>query len=50
MDKKLPKLQEQYDKFITREQDLLRKLLVIKERKKVVAWKLHQVKYHEATI
>jgi hypothetical protein len=50
MDKKLPKLQEQYDKFITREQDLLRKLLVIKERKKVVAWKLHQVKYHQATI
>jgi len=50
MDKKLPKLQRQYDKFITREKDLLQKLLAIKEKKKVVAWKLHQVKFHEAII
>jgi hypothetical protein len=50
MDKKLPKLQMQYDKFITKEQDLIRKLLAIKEKKKVMAWKLHQIKYHQATL
>ena len=50
MDKKLPKLQMQYDKFITKEKDLLKKLLAIKEKKKVTAWKLHQIKYHQATL
>ena len=50
MDKKLPKLQMQYDKFITKEKDLLQKLLALKEKKKVTAWKLHQIKYHQVTL
>ena len=30
--------------------DLLQKLLAIKEKKKVTAWKLHQIKYHQVTL
>jgi len=29
---------------------LLQKLLALKEKKKVTAWKLHQIKYHQVTL
>jgi len=47
---KVMKLQEQYDKSILKEKKLLDKLQAVKSKKKAIAWKLHLVKYHQATL
>ena len=46
----LPKLQAKYDKAILREKDLLEKLKKLQEKKKQMAWTLHQIKYHPTVI
>ena len=48
--KALPKLQAKYDKAIVREKDLLEKLKKIRNRKKSLAWTIHQTKYHPAMV
>jgi len=44
------KLQAKYDKQVMREQDLLEKLKKLRLQKKTVAWKMHLIKYHPATL
>ena len=46
----LPKLQAKYDKTIVQEKDLLEKLKKLQEKKKQMAFKLHQIKYHPSVI
>ena len=45
-----PKLQAKYDKAIIREKDLKEKLKKLQERKKQMAWKIHQIKYHPISL
>ena len=45
-----PMHQAKYDKAIVREKDLLEKLKKIRNRKKSLAWTIHQTKYHPAMV
>lgn len=48
--KALPKLQVKYDKAIIREKDLKEKLKKLQEKKKQMAWQIHQIKYHPISL
>ena len=50
MQKALPKLQAKYDKAILQEKTLSEKLKKLQERKKQMAWKIHQIKYHPISL
>ena len=48
--KKMFRMQEQYDKSIQKKKVLLEQLLKVEQKSKKLAWKLHQIKYHQVTL
>ena len=48
--KKMFRMQEQYDKSILKKKVLLEQLLKVEQKSKKLAWKLHQIKYHQVTL
>ena len=48
--KKMFRLQEQLDKSTHKEKVLLEKLFHLKQKKKDLAFRLHQVKYHQPVL
>ena len=48
MEKRLVKLEKSYFKDSEKQRKLEREALFIKEKKRIKAWKIHNLKYHTA--
>jgi len=48
MEKRLVKLEESYFKDFEKQRKLERKAVLLKEKKRMKAWKIHNLKYHTA--
>ena len=46
MEKRLVKLEESYFKDFAKQRKLERKAVLLKEKKRMKAWKIHNLKYH----
>jgi len=46
MDKQLVKLEKSYFKVLEKEKELEIKALILKEKKRDKAWKIHNLKFH----